>query len=88
MSDLRATEAQFQRMGLRDLEKCAAEAERLITKRTEEMFELAGLIRQLDNEAFQRISAAVKAELARGGADGAESNVHTDEEERAGAAGS
>ena len=33
-------------------------------------------------------SAAVKAELARGGADGAESNVHTDEEERAGAAGS
>ncbi len=88
MSDLRVTEAQFQRMGLRDLEKCAAEAERLITKRTEEMFELAGLIRQLDNEAFQRISAAVKAELARGGADGAESNVHTDEEERAGAAGS
>lgn len=87
MSDLRATEKQFQRMGLRDLEKCAAEAERLITKRTEEMFELAGLIRQLDNEAFQRISAAVKAELARGGADGAESNVHT-EEERAGAAGS
>ena len=87
MSDLRVTEAQFQRMGLRDLEKCAAEAERLITKRTEEMFELAGLIRQLDNEAFQRISAAVKAELARGGADGAESNVHTDEEERAGAAG-
>lgn len=86
MSDLRVTEAQFQRMGLRDLEKCAAEAERLITKRTEEMFELAGLIRQLDNEAFQRISAAVKAELARGGADGAESNVHTDEEERAGAA--
>ncbi len=86
MSDLRATEAQFQRMGLRDLEKCAAEAERLITKRTEEMFELAGLIRQLDNEAFQRISTAVKAELARGGADGAESNVHTDEEERAGAA--
>lgn len=88
MSDLRVTEAQFQRMGLRDLEKCAAEAERLITKRTKEMFELAGLIRQLDNEAFQRISAAVKAELARGGADGAESNVHTDEEERAGAAGS
>ncbi len=88
MSDLRVTEAQFQRMGLRDLEKCAAEAERLITKRTEEMFELAGLIRQLDNEAFQRISTAVKAELARGGADGAESNVHTDEEERAGAAGS
>ena len=88
MSDLRVTEAQFQRMGLRDLEKCAAEAERLITKRTEEMYELAGLIRQLDNEAFQRISAAVKAELARGGADGAESNVHTDEEERAGAAGS
>ena len=88
MSDLRVTEAQFQRMGLRDLEKCAAEAERLITKRTAEMFELAGLIRQLDNEAFQRISAAVKAELARGGADGAESNVHTDEEERAGAAGS
>lgn len=88
MSDLRATETQFQRMGLHDLEKCAAEAERLITKRTEEMFELAGLIRQLDNEAFQRISAAVKAELARGGADGAESNVHTDEEERAGAAGS
>ncbi len=88
MSDLRVTEAQFQRMGLRDLEKCAAEAERLITKRTEEMFELAGLIRQLDNEAFHRISAAVKAELARGGADGAESNVHTDEEERAGAAGS
>ena len=88
MSDLRVTEAQFQRMGLRDLEKCAAEAERLITKRTEEMFELAGLIRQLDNEAFQRISAAVKAELARGSADGAESNVHTDEEERAGAAGS
>ena len=88
MSDLRVTEAHFQRMGLRDLEKCAAEAERLITKRTEEMFELAGLIRQLDNEAFQRISAAVKAELARGGADGAESNVHTDEEERAGAAGS
>lgn len=88
MSDLRVTEAQFQRMGLRDLEKCAAEAERLITKRTEEMFELAGLIRQLDNEAFQRISSAVKAELARGGADGAESNVHTDEEERAGAAGS
>lgn len=87
MSDLRVTEAQFQRMGLRDLEKCAAEAERLITKRTEEMFELAGLIRQLDYEAFQRISAAVKAELARGGADGAESNVHT-EEERAGAAGS
>lgn len=86
MSDLRATEAQFQRMGLRDLERCAAEAERLITKRTEEMFELAGLIRQLDNEAFQRISTAVKAELARGGADGAESNVHTDEEERAGAA--
>lgn len=86
MSDLRVTEAQFQRMGLRDLEKCAAEAERLITKRTEEMFELAGLIRQLDNEAFQRISTAVKAELARGGADGAESNVHTDEEERAGAA--
>ena len=88
MSDLRVTEAQFQRMGLRDLEKCAAEAERLITKRTEEMFELAGFIRQLDNEAFQRISAAVKAALARGGADGAESNVHTDEEERAGAAGS
>lgn len=88
MSDLRVTETQFQRMGLRDLEKCAAEAERLITKRTEEMFELAGLIRQLDNEAFQRISAAVKAEFARGGADGAESNVHTDEEERAGAAGS
>ena len=88
MSDLRVTEAQFQRIGLRDLEKCAAEAERLITKRTEEMFELAGLIRQLDNEAFQRISTAVKAELARGGADGAESNVHTDEEERAGAAGS
>lgn len=88
MSDLRVTEAQFQRMGLRDLEKCAAEAERLITKRTEEMFELAGLIRQLDYEAFQRISTAVKAELARGGADGAESNVHTDEEERAGAAGS
>ena len=88
MSDLRVTEAQFQRMGLRDLEKCAAEAERLITKRTEEMFELAGLIRQLDYAAFQRISAAVKAELARGGADGAESNVHTDEEERAGAAGS
>lgn len=86
MSDLRATEAQFQRMGLRDLEKCAAEAERLITKRTEEMFELAGLIRQLDNEAFQRISTAVKAELARGGEAGAESNVHTDEEERAGAA--
>lgn len=86
MSDLRVTEAQFQRMGLRDLEKCAAEAERLITKRTEEMFELAGLIRQLDYAAFQRISAAVKAELARGGADGAESNVHTDEEERAGAA--
>ena len=88
MSDLRVTEAQFQRMGLHDLEKCAAEAERLITKRTEEMFELAGLIRQLDHEAFQRISSAVKAELARGGADGAESNVHTDEEERAGAAGS
>lgn len=88
MSDLRVTEAQFQRMGLRDLEKCAAEAERLITKRTEEMFELAGLIRQLDYAAFQRISTAVKAELARGGADGAESNVHTDEEERAGAAGS
>ena len=88
MSDLRVTEAQFQRMGLRDLEKCAAEAERLITQRTEEMFELAGLIRQLDYEAFQRISAAVKAELARGGADGAESNVHTDEEDRAGAAGS
>lgn len=87
MSDLRVTEAQFQRMGLRDLEKCAAEAERLITKRTEEMFELAGLIRQLDYAAFQRISAAVKAELARGGVDGAASNVHTDEE-GAGAAGS
>ena len=86
MSDLRVTEAQFRQMGLRDLEKCAAEAERLITKRTEEMFELAGLIRQLDHEAFQRISAAVKAELARGGADGAESNVHTDEEEGTGAA--
>ncbi len=87
MSDLRVTETQFQRMGLRDLEKCAAEAERLITKRTEEMFELAGFIRQLDHEAFQRISAAVKAELARGGVDGAESNVHTDEE-GTGAAGS
>lgn len=88
MSDLRVTEAQFQRMGLRDLEKCAAEAERLVAKRTGEMFELAGLIRQLNYAAFQRISAAVKAELARGGVDGAESNVHTDEEERAGAAGS
>lgn len=88
MSDLRVTEAQFRRMGLRDLEKCAAEAERLATKRTEEMFELAGLIRQLDYAAFQRISAAVKAELARGGVDGAESNVHTDEEGRTGAAGS
>lgn len=88
MSDLRVTEAQFRRMGLRDLEKCAAEAERLATKRTEEMFELAGLIRQLDYAAFQRISAAVKAELARGGVANAESNVHTDEEERAGAAGS
>lgn len=88
MSDLRVTEAQFRQMGLRDLEKCAAEAERLITKRTEEMFELAGLIRQLDYEAFQRISAAVKAELARGGADGASGKVHTDEEERTGAAGS
>lgn len=64
------------------------EAERLATKRTEEMFELAGLIRQLDYAAFQRISAAVKAELARGGEAGAESNVHTDKEERAGAAGS
>ena len=88
MSDLRVTEAQFQRMGLHDLEKCAAEAERLITKRTEEMFELAGLIRQLDYAAFQRISTAVKAELARGGVDGASGKVHTDEEERAGAAGS
>ena len=88
MSDLRVTEAQFRQMGLRDLEKCAAEAERLITKRTEEMFELAGLIRQLDHEAFRRISAAVKAELARGGEAGAESDVHTDEEERAGAADS
>lgn len=88
MSDLRVTEAQFRQMGLRDLEKCAAEAERLITKRTEEMFELAGLIRQLDYAAFRRISAAVKAELARGGADGAESNVHADEEEGTGAAGS
>lgn len=88
MSDLRVTEAQFQRMGLRDLEKCAAEAERLATKRTEEMFELAGLIRQLDYAAFLRISAAVKDELARGGEAGAESNVHADEEERAGAAGS
>ena len=88
MSDLRVTEAQFRQMGLRDLEKCAAEAERLITKRTEEMFELAGLIRQLDYEAFQRISAAVKAELARGGVADAGSKVHTDEEERAGAAGS
>lgn len=29
-----------------------------------------------------------KAELARGGVDGAESNVHTDEEGRTGAAGS
>ena len=88
MSDLRVTEARFQHMGLRDLEKCAAEAERLIAKRTEEMFELAGLIRQLDHAAFQRISAAVKAELARGGAANAESNVHTDEEEGAGAASS
>lgn len=88
MSDLRVTEAQFRQMGLRDLEKCAAEAERLITKRTEEMFELAGLIRQLDYEAFQRISAAVKAELARGGVVNACGKVHTDEEERAGAAGS
>ena len=88
MDKLTAAETQFRQMGLRDLEKCAAEAERLITKRTEEMFELAGLIRQLDYEAFQRISAAVKAELARGGADGAESNVHTDEEEGTGAAGS
>lgn len=88
MSDLRVTEAQFRQMGLRDLEKCAAEAERLITKRTEEMFELAGLIRQLDHEAFQRISAAVKAELARGGVVNACGNVHTDEEEGTGAAGS
>lgn len=88
MSDLRVTEAQFRQMGLRDLEKCAAEAERLITKRTEEMFELAGLIRQLDYEAFQRISAAVKAEFARGGVADASSKVHTDEEEGAGAAGS
>lgn len=88
MSDLRMTEAQFRQMGLRDLEKCAAEAERLITKRTEEMFELAGLIRQLDHEAFQRISAAAKAELARGGVVNACGDVHTNEEERAGAAGS
>lgn len=88
MSELKATEERLRTMGLRDLEKCAAEAERIIAKRTDEMFELVGLIRQLDHEAFQRISTAVKAELARGGADGASGKVHTDEEERAGAAGS
>lgn len=64
MDKLTAAETQFRQMGLRDLEKCAAEAEHLITKRTEEMFELANEIRQLDYEAFQRISTAVKAELA------------------------
>lgn len=70
MDKLTAAETQFRQMGLRDLEKCAAEAEHLITKRTEEMFELANEIRQLDYEAFQRISTAVKAELAgrKGGA--------------------
>lgn len=64
MDKLTAAETQFRQMGLRDLEKCAAEAEHLITKRTEEMFELANEIRQLDYEAFQRISTAVNAELA------------------------
>lgn len=70
MDKLTAAETQFRQMGLNDLEKCAAEAEHLITKRTEEMFELANEIRQLDYEAFQRISTAVKAELAgrKGGA--------------------
>ena len=52
MDKLTAAETQFRQMGLRDLEKCAAEAEHLITKRTEEMFELANEIRQLDYEAF------------------------------------
>ena len=64
MDKLTAAETQFRQMGLHNLEKCAAEAEHLITKRTEEMFELANEIRQLDYEAFQRISTAVKAELA------------------------
>ena len=64
MDKLTAAETQVRQMGLRDLEKCAAEAEHLITKRTEEMFELANEIRQLDYEAFRRISTAVKAELA------------------------
>lgn len=64
MDKFTTAETQLRQMGLRDLEKHAVETEHLITKRTEEMFELANEIRQLDYEAFQRISTAVKAELA------------------------
>lgn len=64
MDKFAIAETQLRQMGLRDLERYAVETEHLITKRTEEMFELANEIRQLDYEAFQRISTAVKAELA------------------------
>lgn len=78
MSELKATEERLRTMGLRDLEKCAAEAERIIAKRTDEMFELVGLIRQLDYEEFQRISTEVKVALAKGGRAHAAGDVHTD----------
>ena len=66
MDKFTIAETQLRQMGLRDLERYAVETEHLITKRTEEMFELAELIRRLEYEAFQRICAEVKAELAGG----------------------
>lgn len=75
-------------LGMDELERCSAKAEGLVVKRTGEMLELIDSIKKLSYPGFLRICCEVKKELARGGADGAESNVHTDEEEGTGAAGS
>lgn len=86
MSDLTRTYANLRGMGMDELEQCAAEAECLVVRRTGEMLELIDSIKKLNYPGFLRICHEVKKELARGGVDGASSKVHTDEEERTGAA--
>lgn len=75
-------------LGMDELERCSAEAEGLVVRRTGEMLELIDSIKKLNYPGFLRICHEVKKELARGGVDSASGKVHTDEEERAGAAGS
>lgn len=88
MSSMTITHENLRGMGMYELERCSSEAECLVIERTEEMFKLVDSIKRLNYPGFLRICDAVKAELTRGGIVNASSKVHTDEEERAGAAGS